>query len=52
MIKLRLASLQLDRQPMMGFVNAGVTLGVSCVRLTLHQRDPPAAHVITLSLEF
>lgn len=52
MIKLRLARLQWDRQSMMGFVNTGVTQGVSCVRLTLHQRYPPAARVITLSLEF
>lgn len=44
--------LQTDRQTMMGFVNTRVTLGVSCVRLTLHQRYPPAAHVIGLGLEF
>lgn len=52
MIKSRLARLQSDRQTVMGFVNTRVTLGVSCVRLTLHQRYPPAAHVIALGLEF
>lgn len=44
--------LQTDGQTVMGFVNTRVTLGVSCVRLTLHQHYPPAAHVIALGLEF